>query len=278
MKKTFIILFLFIISGGLYSWARFISTKGLIIKEYAISNTRLPEEFVGKKIVHFSDLHFASIVREKELKKIVEKINSLKPDICVFTGDLIDKFYEINEQEKKSLIDELSKIEVTIGKYSVNGNHDYEHNYYNEIMKKSGFISLDNKHELIYYKGIDPIVITGITSSLKKDFNLDSAFKFKDDEKLKKHFTLFIAHEPDVLIQARKYDIDLMLSGHSHGGQVRIPFIGALYTPIGSKKYYEEYYKQDETELYVSSGLGTSSLKIRFFNKPSINLFRLYKN
>ena len=76
----------------------------------------------------------------------------------------------------------------------------------------------------------------------------------------------------------KQYNIDLFLSGHSHNGQVRIPFIGAVVKPIGAKVYYDEYYQVDETELYISSGIGTSALDFRFLNKPSINLYRLYHN
>ena len=67
-----------------------------------------------------------------------------------------------------------------------------------------------------------------------------------------------------------------MLSGHSHGGQVRIPLIGKIYTPVGAKTYYDDYYKLDNKEIFVSNGIGTSTLNIRFNSVPSINLYRLY--
>ena len=80
-------------------------------------------------------------------------------------------------------------------------------------------------------------------------------------------------HEPDNI----KYtsDFDLVLAGHSHNGQVKLPYIGAIFTPNGSKKYYDEYYKVNKSDLYISGGLGSSILNLRFFNKPSINLYRI---
>jgi len=272
------VLIILIVGGLVFTWSRFIGTKGLIIKEYAYQNIKIPEEFNGKKIVHFADLHFGSTIKKEELTNVIDRINLLKPDICIFTGDLVDKNYELGDGEKDLLIKELSRIESVIGKYSVKGNHDYDHDYYDEIITSSGFISIDNDYRLIYYKGTEPIVISGVTSMLKTDIDLDKAFAYKNDDTTKDLFSIFLAHEPDTLTRARSFNIDLMLSGHSHGGQVRLPYVGSIYTPKGSKTYYEEHYKVDETDLYISGGIGTSTLKIRLFNKPSINLFRLYKN
>lgn len=267
-KKFYIIIFLIILGFGYYS--RYISTRGLIVKEYAYSNKKLPTEFIGKKIIHFSDLHFSKSVNEKELILLVKTINEIKPDICVFTGDLIDKYYKISAAEKELLIKHLGNIKAELGKYAVKGNHDYENSFFEEIMNKSNFKLLKNSNDLIYYKGNEPIFIAGTPSMLKDKVKIESTFKDQ-----KEYFTIYLAHEPDVLKKVRGEEIDLMLSGHSHGGQVRFPFIGALYSPVGSKLYYEEHYKKDETDLYISSGIGTSSIRIRFLNKPSINLYRL---
>lgn len=275
MKKMTYFIIIIIIGLGFFFWSSEISTKGLIVKEYAVKNKKLPKNFVGTKIVHFSDLHFASTVHEKELKNIVEKINNLKPDICVFTGDLIEREYKLDEQKKDFMIKELGKIKARLGKFAVIGNHDYEHEYFDELLTEAGFQVLNNSHQLIFNKTNTPIVIAGTTSLLQSHQKLDKTFSFQEKEK-EEHFTIFLAHEPDTLKKARKYTIDLMLSGHSHGGQVRLPFIGAIITPLGSKTYYEEYYKVDETDLYISSGIGTSTLRVRFFNKPSINLIRIY--
>lgn len=266
-----IIISTFLILVGLFLWARYISTSGLIVKEYPYYSNKLPKEFHGKKIVHFTDLHFSKSINEKELSKLIKTINDLKPDICVFTGDLIDKYYKISSKEKEMLISNLKKIKTNLGKYAVKGNHDYENIFFEEIMTKSEFTIFKNNHKLIYYKSQVPILIAGTPSMLKDDVLLDDTFKDQND-----YFTIYLAHEPDILNDARGYNIDLMMSGHSHGGQVRLPFAGALFTPLGSKTYYEEYYHKDETSLYISSGIGTSLLRIRFLNKPSINLYRIY--
>ena len=102
------------------------------------------------------------------------------------------------------------------------------------------------------------------------------------DHKTKDYYTVLLLHEPDQVdhlndfTEDTNYTFDIALAGHSHLGQVRVPYIGALWTPYGSKKYYDEHYVLDNRDLYISGGLGTSGLKLRFFNKPSINVYRFY--
>ena len=95
-------------------------------------------------------------------------------------------------------------------------------------------------------------------------------------EKENTYFRFILAHEPDEYNKIKDYDFDIMLSGHSHNGQVRVPFIGTIYTPIGSKTYYDNYYKLDNKEIFISNGIGTSGLDFRFGSTPSINIYRLY--
>lgn len=274
MKKKLFLIIIFLIFCSTFAWARLVSTKGLQIKEYAYLNVSLPEQFIGKKIIHFSDLHYGSTIFEKELNDLVNTINKQKPDLIIFTGDLIDKDYKMSEKDDQIVIKALKKLEAKIGKYAVKGNHDYDYKNFDSVIEQTNFILLKNNYEFIYFENNNPIVIAGLPSILRDKQDYNQTFLFTEDET--KYFTIVIAHEPDTLSAIRKYDIDLMLSGHSHGGQVRLPFINAIITPKGAKKYYEEQYQIDETKLYISSGIGTSALKIRFFNKPSINLFRLY--
>lgn len=276
MKKMKIFILLLLIAGGLFFWMRFISTKNLIIKEYAFKDSNLPSQFIGKKIVQFSDLHYGSTIFAKELDKIVNKINSQNPDLIFFTGDLVDKDYTMEKDDEKILIEALSNMKSKLGKYAVKGNHDYDYKKFNELMSDSGFELLVNDYEFIYTDNNIPIVLAGVSSPIKERINFKTTFDFIKEDETANYFTILLAHEPDTLKDVRKYHINLMFSGHSHGGQVRLPLMKALVTPKGSKVYYEEHYLVDETNLYVSSGIGTSKFKIRFFNRPSINLIRLY--
>lgn len=101
--------------------------------------------------------------------------------------------------------------------------------------------------------------------------DLDAAFSYEDDTSYK----ILLAHEPDVYDKLTKVP-DLMLAGHSHNGQVRIPLAGAIYKTIGAKKYYDPEYSLGDTKMYISGGVGTSKYKVRLFDRPSISLYRLY--
>jgi predicted MPP superfamily phosphohydrolase len=264
-----ILLVIVLIIIGLLLYVRFIGTSGFIVKEYPVYSDTLPSNFDGLKVVHISDIHYGSM-GEAKLSKIVDEINIIKPDIVVFTGDLYDEFTVLTEDSKKELIETLSKITATIGKYAVSGNHDYSNDGYPQLIEDCGFTYLNSNSKIIYYHGNTPIEIVGYPSYLNDTPNYDYA--------LSDYFKIALIHEPDAIDNLTNKNIDLVLAGHSHGGQVRLPFIGALTTPEGSKKYYDAYYTVGNSKLYVSYGLGTVLLPVRFFDRPSFNVYRLYSN
>ena len=277
MKKVIIILVIIILTISLcLLYSRFISTKGLKVKEYKVANNKITDSYHGLKIIHLSDIHYNSTINEKELNNIVDKVNEIKPDIVVLTGDLID---ERLSYDKDIIINCLSKIEAKLGKFAVSGNHDIPLDDYNYIIKESGFTSLDNKYELIYSKSNEPIIISGIGYSDEdigiKTEQFDKYISELKTDDIKPIYSILLVHEPDTVDNLDLNKYDLILAGHSHGGQVRLPIIGKLYTPEGAKKYYDEYYKINNTDLYISSGLGTSLYNFRLFNKPSFNFYRI---
>lgn len=270
--KVLLIFLVIIIIILLYS--RFIGTKGLIIKEYKVNNSLITSEYHGLKIVHISDIHYGSTIFEKQLQNLVSRVNELKPDIVVFTGDL---FTNKKKYDKDIIIDSLKTLEVRLGKYYITGNHDYPNEEYQEILNNSGFINLDDTYDLIYDNSNKPILISGISSCLKdcdvamKTDKFDHYFATLSEI----YYSILLLHEPDNVDKLDLSHYNLILAGHSHGGQVRLPLIGKVFTPNGSKKYYDEHYTIDNTELYISSGIGNSGMNLRLFNKPSINLYRL---
>lgn len=270
-----VLIWLFIIFSISFIILRYIGNYGLIVKEEALVYPNLPENFHGIKIVQFTDLHYGTTIKTNELKKIVNKINETKPDLIVFTGDLIDKHYSITEKEKEEIKELLKQMNAKLGKYAVQGNHDKKH--FNNIMKDTDFIVLDNSYDLIYNDNHIPILITGIGSSQLKNTNIDKAFNyFKEETSNQDIFVISLLHEPDSIDTIlEKYEVDLALAGHSHNGQVRLPFTPALVKVLGAKKYYEAKYTIGDTNLFISGGIGTSNYPFRLFNHPSINLIRL---
>ena len=271
MNKKRIILYILFFIILIFLYSKYIEPYNLIIKEYKIENNILPNNFNGLKIIHFSDVHYGTSVDYEYLEKIVSLINKQKPDIVFFTGDFIDKDIKLTNKEIKNINNLLLKIESTIGNYAVTGNHDMKHiDDYKKILDGS-FILLENQEKLLYYNDTTPISLVGISDTLESTPN----YNIFDNNT--NHFRIVLVHEPDAYDNIKDNKINIMLSGHSHNGQIRIPFIGAIYTPNGSKKYYDNYYKLNNTELFVSNGIGTSRINIRFMSQPSINLYRLYK-
>lgn len=274
--RFFLILILFI--GLLLIYSRYVEPSILVTKEYSINTKKIDTSFDGLKIVHFSDLHYLRVTDKEYTKKIVDEINLINPDIVFFTGDLIDKDYKLKDKDKNDLISLLDQINAKYSKYAIIGNRDYvkDEDLLKDIYNNSNFILLQNNYDIITNNN-DKLFIGGLdTYSYKKaDINKTMEY-FKDNEDI--NYKIILVHEPDYAdIITKDYKVNLILSGHSHNGQINIPFAKEIFLPNGSKKYYGNYYKIDNTKLYVSSGIGFSRINFRFLNPPSINFYRINK-
>ena len=268
LRKTLITVGIIILA--LFIYMHNIEPKHFIIKEYKIEDKAIPESFNGIKIVQFSDIHYGTTINKKELDKIVKLINQQKPDIIVFTGDLVDSDINIDDSTKNELKAALSKLESTLYKYAIYGNEDDEKDY-KEIMESSHFILLKNESTLLYYQEETPILISGfdpLNSSPKYNILAEK----KDEIDITNLYKIVIAHEPDTIYEVIDYNPNLVLTGSTLGGSINI--IKPWFTNKSS--YYLDYEKVNETDLYISNGLGTKGLNVRLNNPPSISLYRLY--
>lgn len=275
LKFSFSIIIIII---GIILYARFIGTIGLNTKEYTFTDTNIPSNFDGIKIVHFSDIHYNRAINTTKLNKIIDEINLINADIVVFTGDLIDKDMILNDNDFKYLTESFNKIKAKYGKYAILGNHDY--NEYDEILKvykNSNFKYLENSYDIIYNQNNEKIFIGGLGNVTHNLDDIDKTMEyFNNNDNI--NYKIILIHEPDITTNiVDNYNVNLILAGHSHNGQIRLPIIGAIYTPPGAKKYYDEFYKIDNTRLYISSGIGVSTINYRLWNKPSINFYRINK-
>ena len=277
-KKVVIIIsiiFSLIICFILY--CRYFGTKGLIIKEYLIKNENIPESFYGTKIVHLSDIHYGRITKENEIKNIENKIKKIKPDIVIISGDLLDKDISYSTKDIEDIINFLNNIDAKFGKYIISGEHDILKNEYKDILDKIDFVNLDDSYQILYNNKKEAIMITGI-STISNNVNLEDKLEkleVSDNQTDDVKYSILVVHEPDIVDDINYENYDLILAGHSHNGQVILPLFGQLFIPKNAKKYYDEYYKLDDTDFYISSGIGTSSNNLRLNNKPSFNLYRL---
>ena len=268
-----IILTVLIFGTIFYTYTTYISTTKIGVREYRIKNENLPKSFNGLKVIQLSDLHYGSTMTLKDVKKIVKMSNDRKPDIVVFTGDLISKDYKITSEEQEKLTKELKKLTYTLGKYSILGDEDKE--TISTIYNQSDFTLLNNEYDLIYKEENNPILLVGL-NSVKNNQNIDNAYKyFKEETHNSNIYTITILHEPDV-IENISYNSNLFLAGHSHNGDIQIPIMNyPIIKHEKAFKYDREYYKLNKSELFVSSGLGTNKVSIRLFCRPSINFFRI---
>jgi predicted MPP superfamily phosphohydrolase len=240
-------------------------------KHVQISSSRLPDIFSGLRIVQFSDVHLGNFYSLTQLSKAVSHINQLMPDLILFTGDLYDSKQGLASED---CIPVLAELKATYGKWAVLGNHDYlsEAKKITSFLHRSGFTVLKNNNQQVELEG-KHINILGLDDWLRGTPNLPKALKglHPDD------FTIALVHEPDYADIAASFPIDLQVSGHSHGGQVRIPGIGAIMTTKKGRKYIQGLYKVHGSRLqvYANSGLGMTFLPIRFYCRPEVTLFTI---
>lgn len=265
MKRILIIIFLIIVC--LFLYGKYIEPSNLKINEYSIYNENIPNSFKELKIVQFSDILFKNSTSSDYLNDLVKKINEQNPDIVIFSGDLFYKDEKYNDKDIVFLKDLFSKINSTLFKFAVIGDNDNKYlEEYKDILYESEFILLDNENKLVFYKDVTPINIIGLTDTNNVESLLESDVNYS--------YTLAITHKPDNAEKLVNYNINTVLSGHSLGGIINIPYVGGIITEDGSKKYINDYYKLNNMELYISNGIGNKKYDFRLFNAPSINVFR----
>ncbi len=253
-------LILIIVIIVLYSF--FLGTKGIFIKEFKIESKQISKQMHGLKILHFSDLHFSSSVNKNDVKKIVKKINQAKPDIVIFTGDLINKNHKLTREEKEFITKEFKSIKSELGKYYVTGEEDFDEA--NSIFNLSGFINIEDNFQIIHSSNNSSLLL----------INNKNADKYFSEEKITSNFNILVTHNPNDFDKIKKYNFDMVLSGHTHNGQINIPKIKDLFIDGKHKKTYE---KIGKTKLFVNPGIGTSKVNARLFNHPTMFLYRLNK-
>jgi len=257
----------------IYIYARFIEPELLTVRYETINTDYLKNDEI--KILQFSDTHISEYFDIDDLNNAIDKINEENPDIVVFTGDLIDQF---NNYENKENIHEIWEILGSINapiKYAVYGNHDYgggAEKVYKEIMEKSGFkLLINEKEELPQYN----INFIGMDDSIFGEYE-PAVISGNMDKDM---YNIVLSHEPDVADRLLEYSIDLLLAGHSHGGQVNLPF--ANYLPSLGEKYVRGFYDFEnfrQTKVYVNIGLGTSTIPMRFMAAPELTVITLKGN
>lgn len=238
--------------------------KHLETTHYTYAAEQLGADLEGYRIVQISDLHNAKFGKNNQ--KLVGRIRECEPDMIVLTGDLVDSNHT-NVDRAVQFVDEIVKICPV---YYVTGNHEYwlEKSEYDELMDGligAGVVILDDQVVEIS-RGNAKFRLVGLDDKSLADGTLEALLS---DEKV---LTVVLAHEPQYLVRYASIGVDLVLSGHAHGGQFRLPFVGGIVAPDQGflPKYTAGEYYMNGTEMIVSRGLGNSVIPVRLFNFPEI--------
>lgn len=269
--KILIVIVLFVISFFIFSiW----QNNSIVISNYNYESTEIPFAVNDFRIVQISDLHNKNF--GKEQSKLLEKVESLSPDIIVVTGDLIDR-RRYNLEIAMSFINKAVKVAPV---YYVSGNHEAWSGKYSEIEKKliEAGVNVINDTNIEIRKGDERIQLLGLsdpaflTTNYIDETDTSSVEEYLDNWSRSVGFKILLSHRPELFDLYSKNNIDLVFSGHAHGGQIRIPFIGGLIAPNQGffPKYTSGSYNSDKTTMFVSRGLGNSLFPVRVFNRPEI--------
>jgi len=254
---------IFIIILGV--WIYFVEPNTIRIENISIEIKNLPSSFKGARIAHLSDIHSRSF-GEKE-KEILEKLNQLKPDFVFITGD----FVEWTTKDLNSCRDFWKELSKNYPQriFGVLGNHEHRHLKFKTIKKlleESGIEILENESIKIEKDG-EFIYLIGLDDPHGKYDDIEKATTGLEDETSK----ILIAHSPEIFRKLKGKNIDLVLVGHTHGGQINVPFITDLFIPLKyDKKYKRGLFKEDSTYLYINRGIGLTFIPFRFNSFPEI--------
>ncbi|MDE5977741.1 MAG: metallophosphoesterase, partial [Turicibacter sp.] len=252
-------------------YSTFIEPKMLRAMHHEIALSKVAGEAI--KVVQFSDTHVGEFFTVEELQKVVDKINEQEADLVLFTGDLMDNA-AVYEGSIKEIASVLSKIESQYGKYAVFGNRDYgggAERFYEELMESAGFTVLFNNHETLTIKGTTVSLFGADDAMIGYYDPIQTMVGINED-----HLNLLMMHEPDLVDDFVNYPVDFVLAGHSHGGQVYIPFVGPIRTTALAEKYVRGLYEiNQKMSLYVNTGIGNTAAPFRLFNIPEITVFYL---
>lgn len=238
------------------------------IHTFEFSDNDIPREFDGTRVIFISDIHHGPYFSLERVRAVVEKINSLKPDIVLLGGDYVHR----DKKYIAPVFEELAHVMAPLFYGAVLGNHDHWESFdeSKNSLLQAHIQYLDN-HGYWIQKGRGRIKIGGVGDLWEDSQDLSPIIEDTDES----DFVLLVTHNPDFFPLLKNYGIDLVLAGHSHGGQVTLFGIWAPILPIKNKSYWKGWYGNQFSTLYVTTGIGTVTPPVRFFCRPEIVVITL---
>ncbi len=250
---------------------------GSSIEQLEIRLRRLPARFDGFRLALLSDIHFGDYTHAPHLTQVVEQVNSLAPDLVVITGDFVTEAARARNARRAAeqawpCARILRNLRARHPVLATLGNHDYRTvpAIVIEALGQNGVSVLRNRAEPIEREGAR-IWLAGVDDAMERRADPERTLRgLPRDEAV-----IAAVHEPDFADVMKNYGVDLQLSGHSHGGQVRLPLLGALYLPRMGRKYAMGWRRLGSMQLYTNRGLGVVGVPFRLMCPPEITLFTL---
>lgn len=263
---------LLVLLGLLLVYSVKIEPNLLLVRHYQLQGETAGTETI--RLAQISDIQIGENYSMKQLQRVVNKIEKQQPDMILFTGDLFENYAVCGAEAEAEVTALLGRLQAPLGKYAVWGNRDYgggAARAYRRILDKAGFELLCNSSVQITAAEGKQVLLCGLDDGLFGAPN-DAQFPQQMDTFA---YRILLLHEPDLAQRWIQSDFQLILAGHSHGGQVRLPFWAGLRTVLAEQYTRHFYTLNEETgqQLYVNTGLGTSHLPVRFGVVPEIAVF-----
>ncbi|WP_046175691.1 metallophosphoesterase [Domibacillus indicus] len=243
----------------------YVQNSVLSITAISIKSADIPAEFDGYRIVQLSDLHSKRFGSRQQ--RLAEKVKAEQPDVIFFTGDLIDR-RKNDEEAGYQLMEEMVKIAPV---YFVTGNHEWQVFVEKEQRLRELGVTVLRNESVTLQRGNSRISLIGIDDPLMTEPD-DALFMARQTLENPGQYTILLSHRPELFAFYAEQGIDLTFTGHAHGGQIRIPFVGGLYAPGQGffPKYTGGSHAIGESTMIVNRGLGNSGVPQRIFNRPEI--------
>jgi predicted MPP superfamily phosphohydrolase len=267
---------------GVGAYAALVEPEEVRVERVRIHLPNLADAFDGLKIVQLSDLHYGPFTGNREIGRAVARANAENPDLVVLTGDFVtartfgfesDRLTDPALTHAVLCANLLGQLRAPLGVFAVLGNHDSFVNafYVAEVLGFRSVRVLRNARHALE-RGSARLWLAGVEDVLQGSPRLDLALKGIPAGEP----TVLLVHEPDFADFAARLPVHLQLSGHSHGGQVRLPLLGSPYLPPLARKYPYGYYRVGRMQLYTNRGIGTIMVPLRFDAPPEVTVFTLH--
>ena len=257
-----------VLLGSLAFWAFFIEPNRLVVRQQTIQIEKWPKEFSGLRIAVISDIHVGGpFIDDKKLRLIVERTNQLHPDLTVLLGDYMSpNSWHSHRVEPEVTAAVLKDLHAPLGVYSVLGNHDWWYNgqKVGRALEDNGIMVLDDQVVEVKWRD-SSFWLAGLADLWTRPQHVTETIDKIPAEKT----VIALTHNPDIF-PAIPAGVPLLLAGHTHGGQVNIPLIGTPIVPTDNPRYVAGHIFENGHHLFVTTGIGTSILPVRFRVTPEI--------